>query len=72
MNKPHIKIHWPRKFFTCMSIERLPGEKCFITGEGESPVLAFKDWCESAENFKTMCKKKEETNESYEHQVLEN
>ncbi|WP_455424917.1 hypothetical protein [Dryocola sp. LX212] len=44
MNKP--KIAWCKReqIFNCDSVEKTPGEICFINGKGETPFKAFKEW----------------------------
>lgn len=44
LKKPRIKLDVFTKMFSCVSVEELPGEHCYITGSGPTPVAAFKEW----------------------------
>lgn len=44
LHKPTIKFCTHLKLFTCMSIARIPGEMCFLTGEGQTPREAYEEW----------------------------
>ena len=44
LKKPRIKLDVFTKMFSCVSVEVLPSEHCYITGSGQTPVEAFKEW----------------------------
>lgn len=51
LKKPAIKFDSFRGMYTCVSVERTPGELCFITGNGSTPKAAFEEWQTCGENY---------------------
>ena len=43
LKKPVIKFDVLHGMYTCVSVERTPGELCFITGNGSTPKAAFEE-----------------------------
>lgn len=44
MRKPKITWCKRNRNFQCQSVTHLPGKICFFSGEGDTPVDAFKQW----------------------------
>ncbi|WP_447887689.1 hypothetical protein [Serratia fonticola] len=44
LKKPRIKLDVFTKMFSCSSVEVLPGERCYIFGDGRTPAEAYKEW----------------------------
>lgn len=44
MRKPKITWCKRNRNFQCKSVTHSPGEICFVSGEGDTPVDAFKQW----------------------------
>lgn len=51
MHKPVIRKDPFDKKYRCVSVEELPGERCFITGKGDNPRDSFNDWVVTSELF---------------------
>lgn len=57
MTKPKITWSKQSRKFQCKSVISSPGEICFVTGEGETPVNAFRQWLVVAISAETRIKK---------------
>lgn len=44
MKKPKITWCKRNRNYECTSVVQLPGELCFVTGEGDTPGNAFTQW----------------------------